>query len=82
MQRDREAALRRAAGEVGFDLDAEIQVGGNYVPFVVDGRHVHVSGQISRVSASVVITGRAGEVPLERARLAAKVCTFRSIASR
>jgi enamine deaminase RidA (YjgF/YER057c/UK114 family) len=77
---DREAALRRAADEVGFDLDAEFQVGGHYVPFVIDGRRVHVSGQISRVSGSVVLTGRAGDVPLERAQLAAKVSAVRALA--
>jgi enamine deaminase RidA (YjgF/YER057c/UK114 family) len=60
MSASREDALRRIAAEVGFDLDAEIKVGGNYVPFIVSGNWIHVSGQISRVDASVVLEGRAG----------------------
>ena len=81
MSQDREAALRRAAAEVGFDLDAEIQVGGNYVPFIVNGNSVHVSGQISRVSASVVMSGRAGaDASLAHAQKAAKVSAVRALA--
>ena len=81
MPHDREAALRRAAADVGFDLDAEIQVGGHYVPYIVSGNQVHVSGQISRVSASEVIAGRAGaDASLAHAQKAAKVSAIRALA--
>jgi enamine deaminase RidA (YjgF/YER057c/UK114 family) len=66
---------------VGFDLDAEIKVGGNYTPFVVTGSWIHVSGQISRVSDSRILEGRAGgAVSLAQAREAAKVSAIRALA--
>ena len=81
MSHDREAALRRGANEVGFDLDAELQVGGNYVPYIVDGNTVYVSGQVSRVSPSQVLSGRAGAgVSLAQAQQAARVSAVRALA--
>jgi len=81
MASSREDALRRIAAEIGFDLDAEIKVGGNYVPFIVSGSSIHVSGQISRLDASVVLEGRAGAgVSLAQAQRAAKVSAVRALA--
>jgi enamine deaminase RidA (YjgF/YER057c/UK114 family) len=81
MTASREEALRRIAAEVGFDLDAEIKVGGNYTPYIVTGSWIHVSGQISRVSDSQVLAGRAGAtVSLEQAQLAAKASAVRALA--
>jgi len=81
MTASREEALRRIAAEVGFDLDAEIKVGGNYTPYIVTGSWIHVSGQISRVSDSQVLAGRAGAtVSLEQARQAAKASAVRALA--
>ena len=81
MAADREAALRRVAKELGFDLEAEIRVGGNYVPYVVIGQQVRVSGQISRVSDSRVLAGRAGgKVTLDQAKEAARVSAVRALA--
>jgi enamine deaminase RidA (YjgF/YER057c/UK114 family) len=77
----REEAFRRIAAELGFDVDAEIKVGGNYVPFIVAGSQVHVSGQISRVGDSLVLEGRAGTaVTLPQAQKAAKVSAIRALA--
>ena len=77
----REETFRRIAAELGFDVDAEIKVGGNYVPFMVTGSHIHVSGQISRVSDALVLDGRAGaSVPLAQAQKAARVSAIRAIA--
>ena len=77
----REDALRRIAKEVGFDLDAEIKVGGNYTPFVVTGSWIHVSGQISRVSDAKILEGRVGPtVSLEQAQEAARVSAIRALA--
>ena len=81
MAASREEALRRIAAEIGFDVDAEIKVGGNYVPFVVTGPWIHVSGQISRLDASVVLEGRAGAgVSLAQAQKAARVSAIRALA--
>jgi enamine deaminase RidA (YjgF/YER057c/UK114 family) len=81
MATSREEAMRRIAAEVGFNVDAEIRVGGNYVPFIVTGSTIHVSGQISRVSDAQVLSGRAGAgVSLAQAQKAAKVSALRALA--
>lgn len=77
----RNAAFAQAAADLGYDFDGEIKIGGNYVPYVVNGGEVYVSGQIPRVGDTVVVTGRAGaEVPLAQAQLAAKICAMRALA--
>jgi enamine deaminase RidA (YjgF/YER057c/UK114 family) len=81
MAASREEALRRIAAEAGFDVDADIKVGGNYTPFIVTGSWIHVSGQISRLDASVVLEGRAGAgVSLAQAQKAARVSAIRALA--
>jgi enamine deaminase RidA (YjgF/YER057c/UK114 family) len=81
MAYSREEALRRIAAEVGFDVDAQIQVGGNYAPFIVTGPWIHVSGQISRLDSSVILEGRAGAgVSLAQAQKAARVSAIRALA--
>ena len=66
---------------LGYSFDGAIKVGGNYSPVVRDGAFVYVSGQIPRVGDEVVVVGAAGaEVPIERARLAAKISTMRALA--
>ncbi|MDF3862931.1 RidA family protein [Pseudomonas denitrificans (nom. rej.)] len=81
MSETRAAAFERIAAELGYDFSGEMKIGGNYVPFLIDGNQVHLSGQIPRVGDVVVVTGRAGsEVSLADAQLAAKVCVMRALA--
>ncbi|MDH0290140.1 RidA family protein [Pseudomonas sp. GD04087] len=81
MSETRAAALDRIAAELGYDFSGEIKIGGNYVPFLIEGNQVHLSGQIPRVGDEVVVTGRAGSaVSLADAQLAAKVCVMRALA--
>ncbi|MBB4862830.1 enamine deaminase RidA (YjgF/YER057c/UK114 family) [Pseudomonas nitritireducens] len=81
MSETRAAAFERVAAELGYDFSGELKIGGNYVPFLVDGNQVHISGQIPRVGDEIVVTGRAGgEVSLADAQLAAKVCVMRALA--
>jgi enamine deaminase RidA (YjgF/YER057c/UK114 family) len=69
------------AQHMGYNLDGEIKIGGNYVPWVRDGHLLYLSGQIPRVDDTVVVTGAAGDaVMLEQAQHAAKVCTMRALA--
>jgi enamine deaminase RidA (YjgF/YER057c/UK114 family) len=80
MMESREDAFRRVAAALGHDVDAEIKVGGNYTPFVVTDGWVHVSGQISRRSDGVVLSGRAGEgTTLAQAQSAAKFSALRAL---
>ena len=78
---NRLSTARSLAQTHGFDIDADILVGGNYVSLVVHGDVAYVSGQVPRIGNTVAVTGCVGTtVPLEQARLAAKICTFRALA--
>jgi len=75
---DREAAYRREAEKLGFNPDAELAPGGNYLPFVTDARTIVVSGQIAREGDGRIVTGRAGEdVSLADAKRAAALSALR-----
>jgi enamine deaminase RidA (YjgF/YER057c/UK114 family) len=79
MESAHDAAFARISAELGYDFSGEIKIGGNCVPYVVNGAEVYVSGQIPRVGDKVVATGRAGaDVSLSQAQLAAKVCAMRA----
>jgi len=81
MSETRTAAFERVAAELGYDFSGEMKIGGNYVPFLIEGNQVHLSGQIPRVGDEVVVTGRAGsEVSLTDARRAAELCVMRALA--
>jgi len=75
------STARNLAQVHGFDMDADILVGGNYVSLVVHGDVAYVSGQVPRIGSEVTVVGRVGTtVSLEQARLAAKICTLRVLA--
>jgi len=77
----RDARFRQAAAELGYALEGEIRIGGNYVPLLRDGDTVYLSGQVPRVGSDVVVTGRAGsEVSLAEAQRAAQICVLRALA--
>ncbi|MCP1652496.1 RidA family protein [Pseudomonas nitroreducens] len=81
MSETRAAAFDRIAADLGYDFSGEIKIGGNYVPFLIEGNQVHLSGQIPRVGDEVVVTGQAGSaVSLADAQLAARVCVMRALA--
>lgn len=72
--------LRAAAG-LGFAPDAEIRIGGNYTALLREGDMLWLSGQVPRIGAAVVVTGRVGEqVDLQEARRAARICVLRALA--
>ena len=56
----RDAKLKELASAHGFDIDAEIKVGGSYVSLLRHGSQVFISGQIPRVGDKVVVTGKLG----------------------
>lgn len=76
----RDQRLDRWAERLGCRFDGDIVAGGRYVHLVREGRTIYVSGQLPRVGTEIVVTGRAGdEVPIERCRLAAQICTLRAL---
>jgi enamine deaminase RidA (YjgF/YER057c/UK114 family) len=81
MDQSRDALFDQVAQELNHRFDGEIRIGGNYVSAVENGNEIYVSGQIPRVGTTVVVTGRAGgDVSLQEAMRAAKVCTMRALA--
>jgi enamine deaminase RidA (YjgF/YER057c/UK114 family) len=77
----RDELFEQQAHALGYSFDAEIKIGGNYVPIIRDGRHVYISGQIPRVGDEIICIGAVGaEVSLEQAQRAAKVCALRALA--
>jgi len=60
--------------ELGIELPSPIAPVANYVPFVISGNLIHISGQIS-TDASGGIKGTVGaDVDLETAQKAARIC--------
>lgn len=76
-----DARFQDESVRLGYRLDGEIRIGGNYTPLVQDGHSIYVSGQIPRVGQTVVVTGAAGsDVSLAQAQHAAQVCVMRALA--
>ena len=75
---DRIAALGLTLPEVAVPVAA-------YVPAVVDGSRVYVSGQVPMVGGKLVATGHVGElvglVPPDRAKELAAVCALNALAA-
>ncbi|MEY2893325.1 MAG: hypothetical protein RJA98_3233 [Pseudomonadota bacterium] len=77
----RDELFAAEAEALGHRFDGEIKIGGNYVPCVRDGHHVHVSGQIPRVGDVVMVTGAAGaDVSLAQAQVGARIAVMRALA--
>lgn len=76
----RQQALERFAAELGYPLDQDVLVGGNYRPAVRHGGLVSVSGQLPRVGTVIACIGAVGaEVGLEDARRAACISALRTL---
>jgi enamine deaminase RidA (YjgF/YER057c/UK114 family) len=77
----RDQRFNDAAQQLGFIVDGEIKIGGNYVPWTRHGDLVHIAGQIPRIGDTVKVTGAVGtEVSLAEARVAAGICSMRALA--
>lgn len=61
--------------ELGIDLPTAMAPLANYVPYVVTGRLVVVSGQLPAVDGKVAVTGKVGAgVSVEQGQEAARLC--------
>ena len=77
----RDTQFQIEAEQLGCSFQGEIKKGGNYAPLIRVGPMIYLSGQISRVSDVVVVTGAAGaQASLQDAQKAAKVCALRALA--
>lgn len=67
--------------ELGETIPAAPAPAANYVPYVISGDLVFISGQISKDGAGNMITGKLGEnMSVEAGQAAAKVCALNLIA--
>ncbi|MEM6394383.1 MAG: RidA family protein [Planctomycetota bacterium] len=74
--------IRTRLSELGIELPAVVEPLGGYVPAVVAGDTVVVSGQLPMRDGELVAVGRVGEaVALEAAQAAARVAVINGLAA-
>ncbi|MEO0411910.1 MAG: RidA family protein [Pseudomonadota bacterium] len=74
-------ATEQALKSAGLALPPAAAPAANYVPYVLEGDTVYVSGQLPLIDGSLVATGRVGEsVDIETATKAAQACALNIIA--
>ncbi len=67
--------------ELGIQIPDAPAPAANYVPYVICGKTLYVSGQIAMADGKMVYTGKVGEtVDADTAKLAARLCAINLIA--
>ena len=67
--------------ELGIDLPAAAAPAANYVPYVVSGSHLYVSGQLPLIADGEKFSGKLGaDVDVETGQRAAHACALNLIA--
>lgn len=67
--------------ELGIELPSPAAPAANYVPYVVSGNHVYVSGQIPVLAGEIQYAGRLGDdMSLDEGYQAARLCGLNIIA--
>ena len=75
------SAIDRRCAELGLVLPAAGSPAGNYVPYVIAGDLVFISGQVCRKDGKLSCAGKVGrDVTVEDAQQAALVCALNLIA--
>jgi enamine deaminase RidA (YjgF/YER057c/UK114 family) len=78
-------AVEARLAELGISLPAVAAPVAAYVPAVIDGSHVYVSGQLPFVSGALPATGKVGDghglVPADDARDYARLCALNGLAA-
>jgi enamine deaminase RidA (YjgF/YER057c/UK114 family) len=76
-----QSAIDQRLSELGLTLPAAGSPGGNYVPYVIAGDLVFISGQVCRQDGKLVCAGKVGrDVSVEDAQHAALVCALSLLA--
>lgn len=74
-------AVEKRLQELGLILPEPVAPVANYVPYVISGSQVFISGQVSITAEGKLITGRLGEdLTVERGQDAARACALNLIA--
>ncbi|MQA05765.1 MAG: RidA family protein [Streptosporangiales bacterium] len=68
--------------ELGLELPAVVPPVASYVPAVVSGSYVYVSGQVPIVDGELAVAGRLGvDVDVDEAKQAARTCALNALAA-
>lgn len=63
--------------ELGVKLPAPSAPAANYVPFVISGRHVYISGQVTAGASGLEYRGKLGDsFTVEQGQAAARLCAL------
>jgi enamine deaminase RidA (YjgF/YER057c/UK114 family) len=66
--------------ELGITLPTPMAPIANYIPFVVSGSLVVISGQVPAADGKIAYTGKLGAVSVEQAQAAARLCLVNVVA--
>jgi enamine deaminase RidA (YjgF/YER057c/UK114 family) len=70
-------SVERRLATAGLSIPDAPTPAGNYVPYVVSGGHVYISGQTARVGGRIAYAGKVGrDLSLEQGQLAARTCAI------
>lgn len=68
-------SIEAKLAELGIELPTAMPPMANYVPYVVSGNLVIVSGQVPAIDGKIAVTGKVGQgVSLEEGQRAARIC--------
>ncbi|MEI7611727.1 MAG: RidA family protein [Betaproteobacteria bacterium] len=80
MHSQRDIQFETLARELGMEFQQEIRAVNNYQVAVRHKDEIYISGQLPRIGANVVVTGRVGaETSFEEAERAAQICILRAL---
>jgi enamine deaminase RidA (YjgF/YER057c/UK114 family) len=72
--------VERKLSEIGVILPLAPAPAANYVPFVLDGYTLYVSGQISRLGQELVLGKLGADMSVDQGALAARACAISLLA--
>ncbi|WP_099866545.1 RidA family protein [Pararhizobium haloflavum] len=75
------ATIKKRLEEKGIILPAAPAPAANYVPWVISGNHLHISGQLPMEAGGLAVVGHLGaDVDVEAGRRAAELCAINILA--
>lgn len=73
--------IRKKLQDLGYDLPSPAPAAAQYVPYVISGSHLFISGQIPFLNGETMHLGRLGEnISIEAGQEAAQACALNILA--
>ena len=71
------AEIEKRVKELGYDIPVAAAPAANYVPFVISGNLLHISGQLPMLDGKLAVTGHLGrDVDVAGGQKAAELCAL------